>query len=96
VWNETGDVVGLARGLHDWASRDAAWVIADIVSGAHLHYVDAAYALWHAPLVSDSDQLVLELFHGGAGFDTLVGILQTVVGFTYEDAYLTVVRLLGL
>ncbi|NUQ65487.1 MAG: hypothetical protein HUU20_23715, partial [Pirellulales bacterium] len=34
VWKETGDVVGLARGLRDWASRNAAQVAADLARGA--------------------------------------------------------------
>jgi hypothetical protein len=57
--------------------------------------VDAANALWNVPLVADSNELVRVLWNNGAQFNTLVGILQSIVGFSYTDAYVTVRSLLG-
>ncbi|MEB3317096.1 MAG: hypothetical protein VKO39_02990 [Cyanobacteriota bacterium] len=98
LWNQGAPLTEIAAALKSdqIANRSLRGIVADLVTGAGLSYSQAASALWKGGFGINSDTLVITLYKEGAGFDTLVSILQSVVGFKFATAWKTVASLIGL
>jgi hypothetical protein len=78
VWNETGDVVGLAEGLRDWASRDAVGAFWDIANGAGAGYLDAARGLIGANMLGNDYWSVIDFLTPQIGLDAALSVWHSL------------------